>query len=83
MKEFPKLLYNSIKGESLCAKRTHIIGDMPENVFFLDFSARLVSEAVVILKETSVCKHFTVYQCIGGGFYHLLDLPTSPRPMAY
>lgn len=58
-------------------------GDVPENVL-PEFFPRLVREARVTLKkETLVCKHFTVYQCIGGGFCHLLDLLMSPRPMAY
>lgn len=74
--------YCTTKGESSCEKYKHI-GDMPENVLLLEFSPRLVSEALVILKKRPwFCKHFTVYQCTDGGFCHLLDLPTSPRPMA-
>lgn len=48
-----------------------IIDDMPKHVLLLEFSPGLVSEALGILKKRpQVCKHFTVYQHIGGGFCH-------------
>lgn len=62
----------------------HIIGGMPEHVLLLKFCPKLISEVLVVLKKRpQFCKHFTVYQHIGDEFCHLLDLQTSPRPMAY
>lgn len=76
--------YGTTEGEDSCGRRDHVTGDVLEDVFLPGFPPGLAGEVLVLSTERPrFCKHFTGRQRIGGGLYHLLDLPTSPGPMAY